>query len=132
MDSVCTLVYRHEPPASCAESHFGQKVTGHKPPVTVPPRGTRASPVPPVHARVACLAVSGAAVLGLASPAAAQLPGQGPKTVADTIEYEPPEGVARPGAPDQRTGHVYVAVGVALNGPAGLIVSTVPSTQDIG
>jgi hypothetical protein len=100
--------------------------------------------VPPVHARVGRprwgvplyprLALTGAAVLGLASPAAAQLPGLGggPKTVADTIDYEPPEGTARPPAPDQRTGHVYVSLGIAANGPAGLIVSTVASSQDVG
>jgi hypothetical protein len=75
-----------------------------------------------------------AAVLCLASPAAAQIPGLGggPKAVPDVVENEPPEGTLRPAAPDQRTGHVYVAFGVSANGPAGAIVSTVGSSQDMG
>src|SRR5580704_829404 len=163
MDSFSTLVYRHEP------AEVAQKVTGHNPPVTVLARGTRASPVPPVHftgpetpppapprdgegrgterllgSPPRCGEGSGvgfllfgsglAAVLCLASPAAAQIPGLGggPKAVPDVVENEPPEGTLRPAAPDQRTGHVYVAFGVSANGPAGAIVSTVGSSQDMG
>jgi hypothetical protein len=77
--------------------------------------------------------LAGLAVLGLASTARAQAPAPGGG--GQPPELSPPEtkeGTKRAAAPDQRTGHVYVSLGAAANGPAGYMVSTVGAGTDAG
>jgi len=75
-------------------------------------------------------ALAGLVATLAASPAAAQ-PGKGAAQAIPVVEVDgdADTGEARPAAPDERKGHIYLGVGATAMGPVGAMAPATPSTS---